>query len=166
MLPSILLLCEEEGGGGVGMSSCLLSTFLLLSTRYIRYLIAIWRTFFMVLFISAIGNCSIFRSSILLMCIAPLTLPVIVIRGLVFKPCAVLAYISGLCLLSFVCMAGSINLSLVIRIVRSGVGIKGSFCLYATPCMYTMSGRSFARHSHHVLLHVHHSIHGGMVLSC
>ena len=122
-------------------------------------------------FINAVGICSFLRSSILLVCIAPLTPAVMVIRGLVFQPCAFIASISGLYLVSFVCMACSINLSCVkvnsmICMVRSGVGIRGPFCSYVAPCMYTMSGCSFARHSHRVLLHVHLSIHGGMVLSC
>ena len=50
-----------------------------------------------VLFISAIGICSFFRSSILLIvCIAPLTPAVIVIKGLVFQPCVFIMFISGL----------------------------------------------------------------------
>jgi hypothetical protein len=50
--------------------------------------------------------------------------------------------------------------------VRFDVRIRGSFCLYVALCMYTTSGHSFARHSHRVLLHVHLSIHDGVVLSC
>ena len=108
---------------------------------------------------------------ILLVCIAPHTPRVIVIRGFVFQPCAFIESISRLYLVSFVCMACLMNPSRVkvnsmICMVRSGVGIRGLFCLYVAPCMYIMSGRSFARHSHRVLLHVHLSIHGGMVLSC
>ena len=65
----------------------------------------------------------------------------------------------------------SINLSCVkvnsmLCMVRFGVGIRGSFCLYVAPCMYTTLGCSFARHSHCVLLHVHLSIHDKVVLSC
>ena len=121
-------------------------------------------------FISAIGICR-FLSSILLACIAALTHVVIFIRGLAFQVCAFIASIGGLYLVSFICMAYSTNMSFVkvnsrISMVRFGVGIMGSFCSYVAPCMYTMSGRSFARHSHHVLLHVHLSIHCGMVLSC
>ena len=55
MLPSILLLCEGKEGS---MGLCLLLSSLLLSTRYVRYLIAIRWMFFMVLFIHAIGICS------------------------------------------------------------------------------------------------------------
>ena len=49
----------------------------------------------MVLFTSAIGICSFLRSSILLVCIAPLTHAAIVLRGLVFQPCAFVVFISG-----------------------------------------------------------------------
>jgi hypothetical protein len=89
-------------------------------------------------------------------CIAPLTHAMIVVRGLIFQPCAFIASTSGLYLASFVCIVGSTNVSCVkvnsiICMVRSGVGIKGSFCSYVAPCMCTMSGRSFARHSYHVL---------------
>ena len=68
-------------------------------------------------------------------------------------------------------MGCSLNLSCVkansmIYMVRSGVGIRGLVYSYVAPCMYIGSGHNFARHSHRVLLHVHLSIHDGMVLSC
>ena len=92
-------------------------------------------------------------------------------KGSLVQPCAFIASIRGLYLVYLVCMACSINLSCVkvnsmICIFRSGVGIKGLFCLYVAPCMHTMLGCNFVRHSHRVLLHMHLSIHGGMVLSC
>jgi hypothetical protein len=59
-----------------------------------------------------------------------------------------------------------VKVNCMISMVRSGAAIMGSFCSYAAPCMYTISGHSFARHSHCVLLHVHLSIPDGMVLSC
>ena len=58
------------------MGSCLLSSFLLLGTRCVRYSIAIWWIFFMVLFISAIRICSFLRNSTFL--------ALIIMRGLVF----------------------------------------------------------------------------------
>ena len=64
----------------------------------------------MVLFISAIRICSFLRSSTLLVCIEPHTPMMIVARGLVFQLCAFIAPISALYLVSFVCMACSINL--------------------------------------------------------
>jgi hypothetical protein len=67
-----------------------------------------------------------------------------VIKGLIFKPCAFLASITKLYMVSFVCMACLMNVSCVkvntmICMVRSGVGIMGSYCLYDASCMYTMS---------------------------
>ena len=55
-------------------------------------------------------------------------------RGLIFQFCALVVSTSGLYLFSF--------------------GISGPVCSHATPCMYTISGLSFARHSHRVVLHV------------
>lgn len=55
-------------------------------------------------------------------------------RGLIFQFCALVVSTSGLYLFSF--------------------GISGPVCSYATSCMYTISGLSFARHSHRVVLHV------------
>ena len=67
-------------------------------------------------------------------------------------------------------MAWSRNLSCIkvisiIWMIRSGVGISGPFCSYATPCMWMISGLRFARHWHRVVLHVQLSIHSGMMLS-
>lgn len=77
--------------------------------------------------------------------------------------------ISGLYLSSLVCMAWSRNLSHVkanskICIVQCGLGTKGPISSYAAPWMYTMSGLSFVRHSHRVVVQMQESIHGGMVL--
>ena len=71
---------------------------------------------------------------------APLTPAVITMRGLIFQPCALIAFTNGLYLSSFACMAWSRNLSCtkvnsIIWMVRSGVGISGPFCSCATPCM-------------------------------
>ena len=43
----------------------------------------------------------------------PLTPMVIIMRGLIFQPCALIAFTNGLDLSSFVCMAWSRNLSCV-----------------------------------------------------
>ena len=157
---------------GVGsISSCLLLSFLLLRTRYVRYLMAIWWMIFIVTFLmSDVGICRFSRSSMLLVWMAPLTLAVITMRGLIFQSCALIASTNGLHLSSFVCMSWSRNLSCIkvdsiIWMVRSGVGISGPFCSYAAPRVKMIPGLSFARHSHHVVLHVQLSIHGRMVLS-
>ena len=96
-------------------------------------------------------------------------LAVITMMGLIFQPCALIVSINKLSS-SSVCMASSRNLSSVkvnsmIWMVRSDVGISEPFCSYATAYMYTIFSFSFARHSHHVVLHVHLSNHGMMVLS-
>lgn len=66
--------------------------------------------------------------------------------------------VSGLCLVSFVFMTCLISLSCVkvnsmICMVRFGLGIRGRFI----PMMLhvCIQCRSFARYSHHLLLHVH-----------
>ena len=61
----------------------------------------------------------------LLVYMAPLTLAVITMRGLIFQPCALIVSTKKLCSSSFVCMAWSRNLSCVqvnsmIWMVRSG----------------------------------------------
>ena len=68
------------------MVVCLLSSFLLLSTRYVRYLMAFWCMFFMRFLMLVFGR---LRSVSLLMdcsCMAPLTPAVIVMRGFVNQP--------------------------------------------------------------------------------
>ena len=116
------------------------------------------------------GICRFSRSSLLLVCMAPLTLVMITMRGLTFQPCALLASINGLYLSSFICMAWSRNPSccegeLMIWMIRSNVGISRPFCLYMAPCMYAIRSLSIARHSRCVVLNMQHDIHGGMVSS-
>jgi hypothetical protein len=62
-------------------------------------------------FISDVGRFS--RSSMLLVCMAPLTFAMIIMRGLIFQPCALIVSTNGLYFSSFVCMAWSRNLSCV-----------------------------------------------------
>lgn len=86
----------------------------------------------MVFLINELEIYSVSSDSRLLLCIAPLTLAVMVMRGLTFQPWALIASISGLYLSSFICMACSMNLSCVkvnsmIWMVMYGVGI-GGFC--------------------------------------
>jgi hypothetical protein len=72
------IICGEEGGTGV----CLFSSFLLLSMKYARYLMAIWCMFFMRVLMAGFGT---FKWVTLLMecsCMAPLTTTVMVTRGL------------------------------------------------------------------------------------
>jgi hypothetical protein len=46
-------------------------------------------------------------------------------------------------------------------------GKGGGGCVFVgAPCMHSMYGRSFARHVHVLLGHVHWSSHCGIVLSC
>ena len=71
-------------GGGTG--DCLLSSFLLVRTRCVRYFMAFWCTCFMKIFMAIYG---IFKLASLLMecsCIAPLTPVVMVMRVLVCQP--------------------------------------------------------------------------------
>lgn len=57
-----------------------------------------------------------------------------------------------------------VKVNSMIWMVRSGVGIGGSFCSNGAPCMYTISGLNFARHSHLVMWCMQLNIHGGVVL--
>ena len=60
-----------------------------------RYLTSIWCIFFILLFISAIGICGFSRSSILLVCIVPLTPAMIVIRVLFSNLVLLLCLLAG-----------------------------------------------------------------------
>ena len=73
------------------MGVCLLSSFLLLSTRYVRYVMAFWWMCFMRRLMLGLG---MLRSCNLLMdcsCMAPRTPAMIVIRGFVFHPLFLIA---------------------------------------------------------------------------
>jgi hypothetical protein len=71
---------------------------------------------------------------------APVSPAVITTRGLIFQPCALIASTNGL-YLPFFFLYGLIKESImrksdsIIWMVRSGVGISGPFCSYATPCV-------------------------------
>ena len=82
------------------MGSYLLSSFLLLSTWYVKYLMAIWRIAFIVFFMSDLGLFRFLRSSMLLLYIMPFIL------------CSN-DIIDGLYLSSFVCTPWSRNLPYV-----------------------------------------------------
>ena len=93
--------------------------------------------------------------SILLLCDKCLTLAVINIRGLVFKPCAFLAFIGGLYMVSFVCMACSINLSRVkvnsmICMVRS-VWVSWSHFVHMMHCVLCIQCRIVILRDNHVV---------------
>ena len=83
-------MCVCWGGGSIG--SCLLSSLLLLSTRYVRYLMAIWWVVFIgfYIIISDVWICRFSRSFMLLVWMAPLTPTVITTRDLIFQPCALI----------------------------------------------------------------------------
>jgi hypothetical protein len=90
---------------------CLLSSFLLFNTRYVRYLMAFWWMFFMRLLMLVFG---MLRCSSFLMdcsCIAPLTHAVMVMRGFSFHPLRCISLINGSYLACFCVMACSRNLS-------------------------------------------------------
>ena len=69
-----------------------------------------------------------------------LTHVVITMRGQIFQPCALIAFINGLYSSSFVCLAWTKNLSCIkvnsmIWMVRTSACMNVPFCSYATPCM-------------------------------
>ena len=91
--------------------ACLLSSFFLFKTRYVRYLTAFWYMFFMRVLIFDFG---MFRLVSFLMecsCMAPLTPIVMVVRGLIFHPLFYMVLISGSYLVCFCSRAWSRNLS-------------------------------------------------------
>jgi hypothetical protein len=98
-------------GYGGGMGVCLLSSFLLFSTRYVRYLMAFWWMSFMSFLMLDLGS---FRSVNFWMecsCMSPRTPAVIVITGLVFQPLLWIAWFSGSYLACFCTVDCSGNLS-------------------------------------------------------
>ena len=64
---------------------CLLSSFLLLRTKYVRYLMAFWCIFFMSDLILDFGSLSLSSCSMECSWMAPHT-PAVIVRGLVFHP--------------------------------------------------------------------------------
>ena len=111
----------------------------LLSTRYVSCLMAIWWMVCIVYHISDVGLCRFSWISMFLVWMAPLTLAVLTMTGLMFRPCALIASTNGLHLSSFVCMAWSRNISCVkvksmISMLRSSVSISGPICSYAPLC--------------------------------
>ena len=66
--------------------ACLLSSFLLLRTRYVRYLMAFWCMYFMSVLILEFGSLNLLSCSIECSWMAPRTPTMIVMRGVVFHP--------------------------------------------------------------------------------
>ena len=91
--------------------ACLFSSFLLLRTRYVRYLMAFWCSSFMRFLILDFGISRLV--CILMACswMAPLTHVVMVMRGFVFHPMFCMALISGSYLSCLYAKARSGNLS-------------------------------------------------------
>src|ERR1700738_1065911 len=139
------------GGGGTGF--CLLSSFLLFKTRYVRYLMALRWIFFMRVIMVDFG---MFNWASLLMdcsCMAPLTPAVMVMRGFVCHPQFCIVLMSGSYLLCLCARAWSGNLSWqyvnsMSWIVSSGVGVMGGFISFGTPIMHVISGLNLAWHWH------------------
>ena len=147
---------------------CLLSSFLLFSTRCAKYLMAFWCMFFIRILMLDFG---ILRSVNLVMdcsCKVPLTLAVIVIRGFVFQPLFRIAFISRSYFACFCVRACYGNLSW--QYVNSmnctvwvGVGRRGVEVWFGVPIIQRMSGHSLAWHWHVVCGHVHSRSHFGTV---
>ena len=76
-----------------------------------RYLLAFWCIFFMRVLTLAFGMFSLSNCSMECSCIAPLTLAVMVIRGLVFHPLFCMVLIRGSYLVCLCVRACSGNLS-------------------------------------------------------
>ena len=71
-------------GGGGGMGVCLLSSFLLLRIKHVRYLMAFCWMFFMRFLMWVFGILRLVSLLIRCSCMAPRTPDVIVMRGLIF----------------------------------------------------------------------------------
>ena len=98
----------KGGRGRWGKTNiCLLSTFLLFRTRYVRYFMAIWCMFFMRVVMMDFGICRLTSLLMECSCIAPIAPAMMVMRGLVCHPrfCMVLISESYLvCLCVRVCL--------------------------------------------------------------
>lgn len=71
-----------------------------------------------------------FKCFYVFFCIAPLTLVVMILRGLTFHPCAQIVFINGLYLSCLVLMAwlvamSCVNVNFMICMVRSNEGMNG-----------------------------------------
>ena len=69
-------------------------------------------SFFFFFWISGVGICKFLRSSMLLVCMAPL-IPAVTMRGLTFQPCVLLAFINKLYL--FYCLYGLVKESITCK---------------------------------------------------
>jgi hypothetical protein len=104
------------------------------------------------------------------LCMASLTLVVMVMSGLVFHPLFCIALMSGSYLVSFCVMACYGNLSW--QYVNSmswtmvvGDGVMGVCVWFGAPIMYRTPSLSLARHWHGVCEHVHLNSQFGIVWS-
>ena len=104
---SLVIRCSYGGGTG----ACLLSNFLLFSTKYVRYLMAFWWMSRMSFLMLVLGIFKSFNFWMECSCMAPRTPAVIVMMGLVFHPLLCMAWFSGSYLVRFCVMACSGNLS-------------------------------------------------------
>ena len=93
------------------MGVCLLSSFLLFNTKYVRYLIAFWCMSFMRFLMLDFGILSFVSLSMECSCMASLTAVVMVVRSLVFHPLFQMVSISGSNLTCLCVKACSRNLS-------------------------------------------------------
>ena len=129
------------------MVVCLLSSFLLLSTRYVRYLMAFWCMFFMSFFMLVFRVLRSFNLMMECSCMAPLTPAVIVMRGFVFHPLVLIVLISGSYLACFCAMACSRNLSWQYVNSMNCIVCEGAMGVdvwFGAPSMHRMSGLSLA----------------------
>ena len=74
---------------------CLLSSFLLFNTKYVKYLMAFWCMFFIRVLMLDFGILSSVNLVMDCSCIAPLTPAMMVISGFVFQPLFRMALSSG-----------------------------------------------------------------------
>ena len=90
---------------------CLLSSFLLFKTRYVRYLMAFWCICFMRSLMLDLGIFSLVNFLMECSCMAPLTPAVMVMMGLVCHPLFCRVLINGSYFVCFRVIACSGNLS-------------------------------------------------------
>ena len=90
------------------MGVCLLSSFFLFKTRYVRYLMAFWCICFIRSLMLDLGIFSLVNFSMKCSWMAPLTPALMVMMGLVFHPLFCMVFINGsyFCVFSGDCLFG------------------------------------------------------------
>ena len=156
-----------KGGATV---ACLLSSFLLFSTRYVRNNMEFWCMFFMRVLMLVFGILRLSNFSMDRLWMVPLTPTVIVIRGFVFQPLFRIVLISGSYFACFCVRACSEKLSwhyvnLMSCIVCVREGIKGVIAWFGAPSMHMISGIYLAWHWKSVCGQVHSKSHFGTICS-